>query len=131
MFEVYHAVFRDPTRSSANLAMSLGTPAQALEAFQTIGNADGVRYHKVADVKTDDVADVFRLTNSIDYSWWLNREVTPCFNARGCRSTSCGDVVVSSDGQPWLVVSHGFQKVDAELFARVKSTLRAMAGDKE
>jgi hypothetical protein len=130
MFEVYHAVFRDPTSLSLT-AMSLSTPAQALEAFQTMGNAgDSVRYHKVADVKTDDVDDVFRLTNSIDCSWWLNREVTPCFNARGCRSTSCGDVVVSSDGQPWLVVSPGFQKVDAELFARVKSIPRPTAGDK-
>ena len=30
----------------------------------------------------------FRLTNSIEYAWWENEEVTPMFPEQGCRSTS-------------------------------------------
>ena len=36
----------------------------------------------------------FRLTNSIEYAWWENEEVTPMFPEQGCRSTSVGDMVL-------------------------------------
>ena len=36
----------------------------------------------------------FMLTNSINYGWWDNEEVTPMFDGKTCRSTMVGDHVL-------------------------------------
>ena len=36
----------------------------------------------------------FMLTNSINDAWWNNKEVTPMFPDKACRSTSVGDMVL-------------------------------------
>jgi hypothetical protein len=49
----------------------------------------------VATVATTNLEEAFRLTNTIDNSWWENPGVEPHFVGRGCRSTSAGDVLVT------------------------------------
>ena len=36
----------------------------------------------------------FMLTNSINHGWWDNKEVTPMFDGKTCRSTTIGDHVL-------------------------------------
>jgi len=36
----------------------------------------------------------FMLTNSINDAWWNNKDVTPMFSEKGCRSTMVGDMVL-------------------------------------
>ena len=52
----------------------------------------------------------FRLTNSIEYAWWENEEVTPMFPEQGCRSTSVGDMVLVGT-EKYVCVSIGWKKV--------------------
>lgn len=62
----------------------------------------------VANVDTDNLEDVFRLTNHIDSAWWTNPGVHHLVESR---STSTGDVVVQSDGTVFVVRSMGWSKV--------------------
>ena len=68
------------------------------------------KYDLVAEVDTNNLEQAFMSTNSIDDGWWNNENVTPKFSAEGCRSTSCGDVVVRDD-EKFAVVSIGFMKI--------------------
>lgn len=54
-------------------------------------------FELVAEVEcdADNYGDVFRLTNTIDWPWWDNKEVT-CI--KKARSFSVGDVIVGDDG---------------------------------
>ena len=53
----------------------------------------------------------FKLTNSINYAWWENKEVTPMFpDKEGCRSTSVGDMVLVGT-EKYVCVSTGWKKV--------------------
>ena len=52
----------------------------------------------------------FRLTNSIEYAWWENEEVTPMFPEQGCRSTSVGDMVLVGT-EKYVCASIGWKKV--------------------
>ena len=47
-------------------------------------------YELVATVESEDLGEVFRLTNHIDCEWWLNDGV---YTHKQSRSTSVGDVV--------------------------------------
>ncbi len=47
-------------------------------------------YYWVANVRTRNIGDVFRVTNHIDEAWWENPEI---FEYNESRSTSVGDVV--------------------------------------
>lgn len=53
-------------------------------------------YTHVANVTTDAIYDVFRLTNHIDAPWDENPGVQKTVS-RGVRSTSVGDVVVDTN----------------------------------
>ena len=52
----------------------------------------------------------FRLTNSIEYAWWENEEVTPMFPEQGCRSTSVGDMVLIVT-EKYVCENMGWKKV--------------------
>ena len=66
-------------------------------------------YELVADVDTDSLGEVFRLTNSIDHPWMGNAEV---YSYRAtCRSTSVGDVVVTEDGKVMRCEHVGWKKI--------------------
>ena len=52
----------------------------------------------------------FRLTNSIEYAWWENEEVTPMFPEQGCRSTSVGDMVLIGT-EKYVCENMGWKKV--------------------
>lgn len=54
----------------------------------------------------------FRLTNSIDYAWWENKEVTPTFPDKGgCRSTSVDDMVLIGT-EKYICSRAGWKKVE-------------------
>ena len=52
----------------------------------------------------------FRLTNSIEYAWWENEEVTPMFPEQGCRSTSVGDMVLIGT-EKYVCENMGWKKI--------------------
>lgn len=64
---------------------------------------------KVAETETDDLEDVFYLTNHVNCAWWENegvRRIGP-----ECRSTSSGDVVVLKDGTVMVCRTIGWANV--------------------
>lgn len=68
-------------------------------------------YRLVARVYTDLLEQAYMLTNNVDKDWWLNNEVQAKFNAKGCRSTSVGDIIVDNEGYKHLVATVGFHRV--------------------
>jgi hypothetical protein len=72
-------------------------------------------YRLVADILgVDDLADGWRLTNTIDRPWWQNAEVTPRFKpgpevGGRCRSSMVGDVIMNDDGELFVVCGVGFR----------------------
>lgn len=64
----------------------------------------------VAEVDSDDIDDAFRLTNHIDDDWWNNPGVKKCCEEK-VRSTSTGDVVLTSDGSVFACCTLGWAKV--------------------
>ena len=53
----------------------------------------------------------FKLTNSIDYAWWENKEVTPMFpDKEGCRSTSVDDMVLIG-AEKYVCKNQGWGKI--------------------
>jgi hypothetical protein len=70
-------------------------------------------YDHVATVESDDREDAFELTNSIDSNWWVNVGVTPHgAAAKGCRSTSVGDIVVLGNGEAWKCAGCGWDRIE-------------------
>ncbi len=68
-------------------------------------------YTHVADVLAP-LEHVFALTNHIDHSWTSNPEVVWHTTDAPLRSTSIGDVIVSSEsGQVWLVMPISLQEL--------------------
>lgn len=63
----------------------------------------------VAEVKADNIEEVFALTNHIDSDWTENEGVTKAPGATRFRSTSVGDVVVA-DGERYLCANIGWEK---------------------
>ena len=53
----------------------------------------------------------FELTNSIEYAWWENEEVTPMFPDKGCRSTSVGDMVLIGT-EKYVCKKQGWEKLN-------------------
>ena len=64
-------------------------------------------YEKVAEVESENVDDVFRITNHIDSPWPKNPEVR-WYKGGGCRSTSVGDVVIDGNGKRYLCEGVGW-----------------------
>ena len=89
-----------------------------IESFikEVIKNNDMIR---VADiVSSNNITDIdyileqaFRLTNSIESSWYLNKDIDVADIAKdGCRSTSKGDIIMV-DGETYIVTTYGFTKL--------------------
>jgi hypothetical protein len=70
-------------------------------------------YYEVASVSSDNIEEAFRLTNSIEFNWWENAEVTALFSGGGCRSTSVGDVV-EVNGTFHLCASSGWTVLEKD-----------------
>jgi hypothetical protein len=62
-------------------------------------------FELVALVECGQFEEVFYLTNHVDHPWWENEGVT-CIKQG--RSTSVGDVVVTSDGTKFLCRGAGW-----------------------
>jgi len=70
-----------------------------------------VGYTKVAEIAADDLEDAFRMTNSIDRTWWEVADVVLMTGGRvGARSSSVGDVF-EIDGVGHRIASIGFEAV--------------------
>ena len=65
------------------------------------------KFHLVAEVSTDSLADAFHLTNSIEAHWSVNQSVKALLVSR---STSVGDVL-EQDGKFFVVASFGFVEI--------------------
>jgi len=66
-------------------------------------------FELVAELETEDLDKVFRLTNDCGEDWWLNKGVTAFVVPS--RSTSVGDVIVLPNGQGYTVEPIGFRPV--------------------
>ena len=66
----------------------------------------------VAKVDTDDLEEAYRLTNTINCSWWENEGVEAIITKT--RSTSVGDVMLDhKDGKFHAVAGCGFAEIGA------------------
>ena len=65
-------------------------------------------YSLIATVETDELGEVFGLTNHIHYEWWRNDGVEL---VKESRSTSVGDLIEAEDGILYMVASVGFTEV--------------------
>jgi hypothetical protein len=85
-----------------------------LEEDEVPGDHDRSNYHLVAELPGGlGIEDVYRLTNSIERSWWENPLVRPMFRAEGCRSTSIGDVIVDvGKDQAFICLSVGWKEIN-------------------
>ncbi len=59
--------------------------------------------------ETMSLDEAFESTQNIDYSWTLNKNITP--KKQKCRSTSVGDVIVKN-GQPHKCDHAGWIKIE-------------------
>lgn len=66
-------------------------------------------YEKVAEVDSDSLGEVFRITNHIEDAWWKNKEVL--WHKDGSRSTSVGDVVTDGAGFAFRCEMAGWSKI--------------------
>ena len=68
-------------------------------------------YQKVAEVRADDLEEVFTLTNHrSEEPWWQHPDVTPASPNPAYRSTSVGDVI-QQGRQVWIVQNVGWGQV--------------------
>ena len=87
-----------------------------------------IHQHKlrlVARVDTDDLESAFKLTNTINRSWWLNDGVD-AIKLDGERSTSVGDVMVlalNSGEQVYMVAGSGFTKLQISAGRLIESDI--------
>lgn len=65
---------------------------------------------EVAECATEDLCEIFQLTNHIDKAWWLNEGVLKTVDAQ-IRSTSVGDVVVLSEGTAYVCRTLGWTAI--------------------
>jgi len=75
------------------------------------------KYVVVAEVQGEKLEDAYRLTNSIETSWYKNED--PIIDVKvteGTRSTSIGDII-EKDGVMFMVDSYGYLNLD-ELLGR-------------
>lgn len=68
-------------------------------------------YRKVAEIRTDDLEQAYKLSNSIDYYWGENAEVT-LLNEKN-KSSSVGDIFVQ-DNKGYVVATMGFNELSQE-----------------
>ena len=70
-------------------------------------------YDLVAEIRSDDLEEIFDLTNTIEEPWWVSPRVVATFpGSRGCRSTSVGDVVKMDDGKIMRCEGFGWKELE-------------------
>jgi hypothetical protein len=93
-------------------AIMFGCALASGEALQSQVDENFAAYHCVAEVETDDLNAAYRLTNTIEASWWTNEGVkflgSKEHGMKGARSTSIGDVLEHTSGDRWVVARTGF-----------------------
>jgi hypothetical protein len=67
-------------------------------------------FELVAEVDAE-LAEVFRLTNTIDRPWFESADSRLMVRKAPCRSTSMGDVVVDAHGNVHLCVKVGWKRI--------------------
>ena len=72
--------------------------SQTARRLNGIPKLNSVNYTLVAVVETEDISDVWKITNSITSHWSTNPEVKWSMGFEN-RSTSIGDVVSDDDGK--------------------------------
>jgi hypothetical protein len=71
-----------------------------------------LHYRHVADVEAHQLEQVFALTNHQEESWTRHAQIVWHATDAPVRSTSVGDVIVSSQTQQaWLVMPTGFREI--------------------
>lgn len=64
----------------------------------------------VAECDTDNLGEVFFLTNHVNNAWWENEGVKKVVEGQ-VRSTSCGDVAVLTDGTVMACAAVGWKNI--------------------
>jgi len=67
-------------------------------------------FMEIAECDTEDLGEIFQLTNHNDKAWWLNEGVRKVGDAQ-FRSTSVGDVVVLSEGTAYVCRTLGWSVI--------------------
>jgi hypothetical protein len=81
-----------------------------------------LHFRPVADVETDQLEQVFALTNHQEESWISHAHIVWHATDAPVRSTSIGDVIVSTQtGQAWLVMPSGFSEISSPTAPAVSS----------
>jgi len=76
-------------------------------------------YERTATVNANSLDQVYAKTQHLHRPWWENPGVTAFGIA--ARSTSIGDIVQDREGQLWVVVDFGFEKLTGNLAALEKA----------
>lgn len=116
MIKVFQAQFADPEASLAVFFFDAAKKQQVEQLIQFV-REKRITYKHVATVDGDSLEDAFRLTNTIDNSWWKNMGVKPTFDRMrsGCRSSSVGDIFVHLN-HIHICCGFGFGELDAATF---------------
>ena len=73
-----------------------------------VGKYETVASPSIGGSTTDILNEAYRLTNSVDYPWYENKDIGVSEIAvLGCRSTSVGDVIIVH-GEKHYVHNYGF-----------------------
>lgn len=104
MSKVYHA---------KNLSFGLDFGINENSALAVFENQERVfpeDFLEVAECDSDDLGEIFEITNHIEQAWWLNEGVRKTIDGQA-RSTSVGDVVVLSNGDAYVVAAVGWSAI--------------------
>lgn len=112
--ELYHLDWKKTERAGADTLLAIISPpsdgtSQAEQAAKAFSRGD---YAKVATLAGYKMADVYPMTQNLDEGWTDNLPEGVSLASPGPhRSTSCGDVLVSDDGVPYVLGPRGFAEL--------------------
>ena len=69
-------------------------------------------YKLIAEIRSENLADTFRITNHIDHNWKNNEEVIKTYVANP-RSTSVGDIIEDENGTFYYCATVGWEEIKA------------------
>lgn len=108
VFKVLHLTRSDASQDEAYFQASLGSVDKAVENDM---------YEHVATLECDTLAQLFRLTNSIESAWFDNPEAGAL--KAPLRSTSVGDIVQMEDGNFLSCQTASWRELSQEHCARL------------
>lgn len=74
----------------------------------------------VAEVNSDSLEEIYRLTNHIDEAWWDNPGVKR-IPENPVRSTSTGDLVILSDGRMFVCCTIGWSQIGTMKYGNISA----------